>query len=144
MTGDQIVTLLIGIFGGGVGAAIVSAIANRKKVHAEATMTLSEGYETRIEKLTNRTCTLESQVEQLQGQVIGLKSVLSEREATIINLQAENTTLQKQVDKLVNENKSKDRKIDQLSKRVKELEERLNAISADDSANPAGWTGGTD
>ena len=86
--------------GGGLGAAIVNALANRKKIQADCVQTLSTAYETRLNALNKRADDLAAKVDVLEAQVGGLRSALSDREALIVNLQQENVDLQAQVDKL--------------------------------------------
>ncbi len=130
MTGDNWVAL-IGIFlgGGGLGAVIVNAIANRKKVAADCVATLSQAYETRINALNERADKLAAKVDLLEAQVSGLRSALSDREALIVNLQQENADLQTQVDKLSSAVNSRDKRIRELERQVADLTERLNAMN---------------
>jgi len=130
MTGDNIVAL-IGIFlgGGGLGAVIVNAIANRKKIQADCVATLSAAYETRINALNERADKLAAKVDLLEAQVSGLRSALSDREALIVNLQQENADLQTQVDKLSKAVNGRDKRIRELERQVADLTERLNAMN---------------
>ncbi len=104
MSGEQLAVIFAALFGGGgLGAVIVNAIANRKRVSAETEKikadclaSLSGAYETRLDALTKRAVQLEAKVDQLETQVSGLRTLLSDREATILNLQQENADLQSQ------------------------------------------------
>ena len=120
--------------GGGLGAAIVNALANRKKLEADCVATLSSAYADRDGKLTAR-------VDVLETQVSSLRSVLSDREATIVNLQQENTDLQAQVDKLSAAVKCRDKRIRELEKQVAELTSRIDALNGKGDET---WIGGTD
>jgi chromosome segregation ATPase len=141
MTIEQVVTLIgIALGSGGIGAAIVSAIASRKKVAADANssafealshtaQTLAEVSEKRIASLCERAEKMEQRVEALEAQVRELRGELMERDSMIDGLQRENVALAEQVSALEAENKCKERKIESLQKRVKELETRLNALN---------------
>jgi len=133
MTGGDWVAL-IGIFigGGGLGAVIVNAIANRKKIQADCVATLSQAYETRINALNERADKLAAKVDLLEAQVSGLRSALSDREALIVNLQQENADLQTQVDKLSKAVNGRDKRIRELERQVADLTERLNAMNGSD------------
>ena len=126
---DQSVTIIVALFaalgGGGLGAAIIAAIANKQKTAAEATMTLSEGYEKRLAILTARACQLETRIDSLETLVSTLRSSLSERDQMIDTLQHENAELQKQVDKLIAENTCKEKKIVALQTRMRHLEKLI-------------------
>ena len=122
--------------GGGLGAAAVNALANRKKVAADCLATLSQAYETRINALNKRADELAAKVDLLEAQVSGLRSALSDREALIVNLQQENADLQAQVDKLSSAVKCRDKRIRDLEKQVAELTERLNAMNGCTDGNP--------
>jgi len=133
MTPEIITALIAAVLGGGgLGAVIVNALANRKKVAADCLATLSQAYETRINALNHRADELAEKVEHLETQVSGLRSALTDREATIVNLQQENTDLQAQVDKLRDAVKCRDKRIRDLEKQVAELTERLNALGGGD------------
>ena len=121
--------------GGGLGAAVVNALANRKKIQADCVATLSQAYETRINALNKRADELATKVDILEAQVSGLRSALSDREALIVNLQQENADLQTQVDKLSKIVNNKDRRIRELEKQVAELTSRIDAMSEADG-NP--------
>jgi len=107
--------------GGGLGAAVVNALANRKKIQADCVATLSSAYETRLNALNKRADELAAKVDVLEAQVSGLRSALSDREALIVNLQQENADLQTQVDKLSAVVKCRDKSIRDLEKQVLEL-----------------------
>lgn len=122
--------------GGGLGAAVVNALANRKKIQADCVATLSQAYETRINALNKRADELATKVDVLEAQVSGLRSALSDadeleakREALIVILQQENADLQTQVDKLSKIVNNKDKRIRELEKQVKELTARLDAMN---------------
>lgn len=137
MSGEQLAVIFAALFGGGgLGAVIVNAIANRKRVSAETEKikadclaSLSGAYETRLDALTKRAVQLEAKVDQLETQVSGLRTVLSDREATILNLQQENADLQAQLDKMSAAVKGRDKRIRELERQVAELTERLNAMN---------------
>jgi len=162
MTGDQLVTLLIGIFGGGVGAAIVTALANRiktkaearkirveadaaaekakaeaKKIAADCVATLSNAYETRLNALGERIAEVENENKLLKKEIDELKSALKASDLTNVTLQKENAELQEQIDKLSKLVNNKDRRIRELEKQVKELTERLDAMNGNADGNPA-------
>jgi predicted RNase H-like nuclease (RuvC/YqgF family) len=121
--------------GGGLGAVIVNAIANRKKIQADCVATLSQAYETRINALNERADKLAAKVDLLEAQVSGLRSALSDREALIVNLQRENADLQTQVDKLSKAVNGRDKRIRELERQVADLTERLNAMGDADGSN---------
>jgi len=137
MSGEQLAVIFAALFGGGgLGAVIVNAIANRKRVGAETEKikadclaSLSGAYETRLDALTKRAVQLEAKVDQLETQVSGLRTLLSDREATILNLQQENADLQAQLDKMSAAVKGRDKRIRELERQVAELTERLNAMN---------------
>lgn len=137
MSGEQLAVIFAALFGGGgLGAVIVNAIANRKRVGAETEKikadclaSLSGAYETRLDALTKRAVQLEAKVDQLETQVSGLRTLLSDREATILNLQQENADLQSQLDKMSAAVKGRDKRIRELERQVAELTERLNAMN---------------
>lgn len=137
MSGEQLAVIFAALFGGGgLGAVIVNAIANRKRVSAETEKikadclaSLSGAYETRLDALTKRAVQLEAKVDQLETQVSGLRTLLSDREATILNLQQENADLQSQLDKMSAAVKGRDKRIRELERQVAELTERLNAMN---------------
>lgn len=137
MSGEQLAVIFAALFGGGgLGAVIVNAVANRKRVSAETEKikadclaSLSGAYETRLDALTKRAVQLEAKVDQLETQVSGLRTLLSDREATILNLQQENADLQSQLDKMSAAVKGRDKRIRELERQVAELTERLNAMN---------------
>jgi len=130
MNTEIIVAIVGALLGGsGIGAAIVSAIANRQKTAAQATMTLSAGYEVRLAKLTERACQLEARIDTLEGQVSSLKSGISERDATIVNLQQENVDLQDEINKLRKAVSCRDSRIKELERQVVDLTKRLDAMN---------------
>lgn len=120
-----IVTVVSALGAGGLGAAIITAITHRKVRDAEATMTLAEGYEKRLARLTERACQLEARIETLEGLVSTLRDSLSERETMIDKLQSENAELRLQVDKLTAESACKERKIVALQTRMRHLEKLI-------------------
>ena len=143
MTGDNIVAL-IGIFlgGGGLGAVIVNAIANRKKVAADCVATLSQAYETRINALGDRITEVENENKLLKEQKSNLlrqldevKSALRDSDGSNATLLKENAEFQEQIDKLNAAVKNRDKKIRELEKQVAELTERLNAMGDADGSN---------
>jgi peptidoglycan hydrolase CwlO-like protein len=117
--------------GGGLGAAVVNALANRKKIQADCVATLSSAYEKRLNALNKRADELATKVDILEAQVSGLRSALSDREALIVNLQQENADLQTQVDKLSKAVNGRDKRIRELERQVADLTERLNAMNGD-------------
>ena len=139
--GDWAVIIAAVLGGGGLGAVIVNAIANRKKVAADCVATLSQAYETRINALNERADKLAAKVDLLEAQVSGLRSALSDREALIVNLQQENADLQTQVDKLSAAVKCRDKRIRELEKQVAELTSRIDALNGKGDET---WIGGTD
>ena len=138
---DQSVTIIVALLaalgGGGLGSAIIAAIANKQKTAAEATMTLAEGYERRLARLTERACQLETRIESLETLVSTLRSSLSERDQMIDTLQHENAELKKQVEKLQAENVCKDRKIGALQTRMRHLEKLISDLGVNiNDGNP--------
>ena len=146
MSGEQLAVIFAALFGGGgLGAVIVNAIANRKRVSAETEKikadclaSLSGAYETRLDALTKRAVQLEAKVDQLETQVSGLRTLLSDREATILNLQQENADLQAQLDKMSAAVKGRDKRIRELERQVAELTERLNAMNGESGVTTDG------
>jgi len=128
MNPDQIVAIIVAaLSAGGVGGAVISALANREKVQAEATMTLSEGYETRIANLTKRATVLECRLDEMDIEMHELNEKLSDREANITALQRENEELRAEVARLRNSLKGRDKQIRELERQVSDLTARLNA-----------------
>ena len=72
---DQIIIAIIAavLGGGGIGGAIVSALANRKKVEADIVANLSCAYETRLANLNDRIAAADTKIEILQSQASNLK-----------------------------------------------------------------------
>jgi peptidoglycan hydrolase CwlO-like protein len=127
MDNTVILAIIASLLGGsGLGAVIVNAVSNRKKVSADVVATLSKAYEDRIVALHVSITRLEGKVDSLEEQISGLRSTLSEREAVINNLQEENTDLQAQIIKLTVALKYRDKRITDLVKQVSELTIRLD------------------
>jgi predicted RNase H-like nuclease (RuvC/YqgF family) len=129
---EQAVTIIVAIIaalgGGGIGSAVVAAIANRTLTRAKSIMTLSEGYETRLANLTNRACQLEVRQEEQELLISTLRKTLSERDQMIDTLQHENVELKKQVEQLQVESACKDRKIVTLQTRMRHLEKLVREL----------------
>ena len=136
MTGDNIVAL-IGIFlgAGGIGGAIVTAVANRKKIQADCVAALSNAYETRLNALGERITEVENENKLLKKEIDELKSALMDSDLTNVTLQKENAELQEQIDKLSKLVNNKDKRIRELEKQVAELTSRIDAMSGDDANN---------
>lgn len=130
MTSGDLVAL-IGIFlgAGGIGGAIVTAVANRKKIKADCVATLSNAYETRLNALGERITEVENENKLLKKEIDELKSALRDSDSTNVTLQKENAELQEKIDKLSKLVNNKDRRIRELEKQVKELTERLDAMN---------------
>lgn len=148
MTPEQIIALILGVLGaGGVGGTIVNVLANRKKEQAnaeliraeakklvaEATLSLSDAYETRIKNLTDRTIYLEHRLDETTVSLRQLFCTLTDREAVISALQNENTELKAEVDKLRKEVKRRDARILELERRVAELSKRFDSMDDEGS-----------
>ena len=126
MTGAEFVLALISavLGGGGLGAAIVRALANRKKVQADCVATLSEAYETRLRELS-------AQVQTHETKIAALQSTLFERESMIQNLQQENDDLREQLEKMSTAVKCRDKRVRELERQVEDLTKRLNAMNGE-------------
>lgn len=120
--------VLVAVLSSGTLVAIVTALSNRRVTSAQATMTLSEGYETRLARLSERACLLEGKVEVLETQVSTFRSLLSEREVTIVNLQQENIDLQNEIGKLQKSILCRDKRIKELERLVSENEKEIDSF----------------
>ena len=127
-----IIAIISVIGGGGLSAAIVGWLANRKKVNADIAVTLLAAAETRIKAYNERCVEVEARLDALEKEVKSLRCEVGERESMIETLQKENEGLKSQVKKLIAENKCKDRKIADLTERIRDLEDRLNKMGDGD------------
>ena len=130
--------LLIAVITGGVGVAIVNAIANRKRVQTDCIKSLGEAYEARLLALNEAVARQDAKVAVLEAKVDKLNSELDDREVTIETLKRENAELTLQVEKLTTAVKARDKRIRELEKQLAEVLSRLDAM------NKEGWVGGTD
>ena len=130
--------LLIAVITGGVGVAIVNAIANRKRVQTDCIKSLGEAYEARLLALNEAVARQDAKVAVLEAKVDKLNSELDDREVTIETLKRENAELTLQVEKLTTAVKARDKRIRELEKQLAEVLSRLDAMDEE------GWVGGTD
>jgi predicted RNase H-like nuclease (RuvC/YqgF family) len=128
MTVEIWIAIISALGAGGLGAAIVAAIAGRGKNQADVIAKLMEVSEKRIQAMCDRATGLESRVEMLEKQVSTLRSELSVKESTVASLQSENIELKAQIDELVKAGECKDRKITELQRRIRELEKQVNGL----------------
>lgn len=136
MSTEIIIAIIAAFGGGGIGAAIVSGLFNRKKLAAEADLSTITSLKGAIEAQDARLNTLSDSLdrmmvreEKLNGDVDILKNKLRGRDLEIGKLTKENKDLKQRVDELVAENLSKDREIADLTARVEELRRRLDALN---------------
>lgn len=120
--------LLIAVITGGVGVAIVNAIANRKRVQTDCIKSLGEAYEARLLALNEAVARQDAKVAVLEAKVDKLNSELDDREVTIETLKRENAELTLQVEKLTTAVKARDKRIRELEKQLAEVLSRLNAM----------------
>ncbi|MFA5434352.1 MAG: hypothetical protein WC319_16020 [Candidatus Paceibacterota bacterium] len=142
MTGGEITLAIISALlgGGGLGAVIVNAIANRKKTKAEGEKIAAECMAILGETYEKRMAAMLSSIERLDKQVEELKDEKRISEDTIDTLKRENAELKLQVeeyaadvDKLTKAVKSRDKRITELEKHVAEipaLERHIAELSA--------------
>jgi len=121
-------SLLIAVITGGVGVAIVNAIANRKRVQTDCIKSLGEAYEARLLALNEAVARQDAKVAVLEAKVDKLNSELDDREVTIETLKRENAELTLQVEKLTTAVKARDKRIRELEKQLAEVLSRLNAM----------------
>jgi len=121
-------SLLIAVITGGVGVAIVNAIANRKRVQTACIKSLGEAYEARLLALNEAVARQDAKVAVLEAKVDKLNSELDDREVTIETLKRENAELTLQVEKLTTAVKARDKRIRELEKQLAEVLSRLNAM----------------
>jgi len=121
-------SLLIAVITGGVGVAIVNAIANRKRVQTDCIKSLGEAYETRLLAFNEAVAREDAKVAVLEAKVDKLNSELDDREVTIETLKRENAELTLQVEKLTTAVKARDKRIRELEKQLAEVLSRLNAM----------------
>ena len=148
--------LLIAVITGGVGVAIVNAIANRKRVQTDCIKSLGEAYEarllalnTQVSKLDAKILSQDEKIDSLEAEVDVLRGEKKEREDTIENLKRENAELTAQVEKLQAAIGRRDKRIRELEKQVTvipELEAKIADLTdrLDAMGNEEGWVGGTD
>lgn len=121
-----IVAIIAALGGGGIGAAIIAAIANRKKTDSEAlaiameslsktATTLMEISETRIKNLCERVAALELKAEA--------------REEYIDTQQKEIVELRGMVDKLTTENAKLRAENINLTRRLRDVETKLRGLT---------------
>lgn len=122
-------TLLIAVITGGVGVAIVNAIANRKRVQTDCIKSLGEAYEARLLALNEAVARQDAKVAVLEAKVDKLNSELDDREVTIETLKRENAELTLQVEKLTTAVKARDKRIRELEKQLAEVLSRLDAMN---------------
>jgi len=120
--------LLIAVITGGVGVAIVNAIANRKRVQTDCIKSLGEAYEARLLALNEAVARQDAKVAVLEAKVDKLNSELDDREVTIEILKRENAELTLQVEKLTTAVKARDKRIRELEKQLAEVLSRLDAM----------------
>lgn len=120
--------LLIAVITGGVGVAIVNAIANRKRVQTDCIKSLGEAYEARLLALNEAVVRQDAKVAVLEAKVDKLNSELDDREVTIETLKRENAELTLQVEKLTTAVKARDKRIRELEKQLAEVLSRLDAM----------------
>ena len=128
-------TLLIAVITGGVGVAIVNAIANRKRVQTDCIKSLGEAYEARLLALNEAVARQDAKVAVLEAKVDKLNSELDTREVTIETLKRENADLTAQVEKLSKDVKCRDKRIRELESQVKELTARIDAMNGQNEAD---------
>lgn len=128
-SGDWVALISVFIGAGGLGGAIITAVANRKKIQADCVAALSNAYETRLNALGERITEVENENKLLKKELDEVKSALRDSDLTNVTLQKENAELQEQIDKLSKLVNNKDRRIRELEKQVKELTERLDAMN---------------
>jgi len=125
--------LLIAVITGGVGVAIVNAIANRKRVQTDCIKSLGEAYEARLLALNEAVARQDAKVAVLEAKVDKLNSELDDREVTIETLKRENAELTLQVEKLTTAVKARDKRIRELEKQLAEVLSRLDAMGNDNA-----------
>lgn len=136
MSTEIIIAIIAAFGGGGIGAAIVSGLFNRKKLAAEADLSTITSLKGAIEAQDARLNTLSDSLdrmmvreEKLNKDIDALKNKLKGRDLEISRLTEENQTLKERVDELVSENLSKDREIASLNTQIEELRKRLDALN---------------
>ena len=138
---DILVAIISMIGAGGLGAAIVSAFANRKKSQAETAKITSDSLAGTARELTAISTEMVTSInaqlkdltkkyKELEEEVARLNLELLGRERMINELKLENKSLKMKVEKLQAENIAKDALINELSIKVKDLEERLDKLTA--------------
>jgi predicted RNase H-like nuclease (RuvC/YqgF family) len=131
MDTTAIIIAIFGVIGGGgLGAAIVSWLANRKKVNADIAATLMASAEVRIQAYEERTIKLENKLHQLECEISNLRDDKAERETVIETLRRENEGLKVKIESLEKESKHKDQVIQALTARVSDLEKQLKSFKS--------------
>lgn len=142
MSTEIIIAIIAAIGGGGIGAAIISGIFNRRKSCAEAEKTEAEAdlvtittlksaleaQDTRLKLLGDSLDRVMEREDVLAGDIDILKKKLRGRDLEINRLTKENQTLKQRVDELVTENVGKDQEIASLRAQVEALQKQLNEL----------------
>ena len=139
-TVEIVIAIISAIGAGGVGAAIVSAISNRKKNQAETVKLTSDTLAGTARELTvistEMVTSINAQLKdltkkyrELEEEVTRLKLELLGRERMINELKLENKSLRAKIEQLQAENVAKDALINELSIKVKDLEDRLDKLT---------------
>jgi predicted RNase H-like nuclease (RuvC/YqgF family) len=121
-----IIAALLG--GGGLGAVIVNAIANRKKVAADCVAIVTKNYVHIIEELKESSAKLEIKVSALEEQLEVMRDGLEERETTIRALKEKNTELMSDIEKMQSAIKKRDDRIRTLERNVSDRDERIKSL----------------
>lgn len=121
-----IIAALLG--GGGLGAVIVNAIANRKKVAADCVAIVTKNYVHIIDELKESSKKLEDKVSALEMQIDAMSEGLQERETTIRALKDKNSELMSDIEKMQTAIKRRDDRIKSLEKSVKDRDERIKTL----------------
>lgn len=133
------IAVIAALGGGGIGAALISALFGRRKASAEteaisiATLinSLKETDE-HIARLWQTIDVITAREAVLEEDVVKLKDKLRGRDLEIDQLTKENQALKKRVDELVAENLTKDREIAKLKAEIAELREELETWRKND------------
>lgn len=151
MDWTPVLLALIGAVGGGGVVAIVQAIANRKKIKAEAHKIDHEAHEIAaraedilIENYKDRLTVLDQRVNEqecknsLQGTKIGelkediqtLRDEIRSRDQKIQELEQLKAIQQKEIEQLQNEVKERDKRIAQQNRTIEYLANRVTELEA--------------
>lgn len=141
--------IILALIGGGGVVAIVNAIANRKKVAAEAhklnheadelaakaESILIDKYKERLLRLDQRANDQDKTIDEMRGDICLLRDEIRSRDQKIEELESLKTTQQQEILKLQDEVKERDRRIsdqartiEHLALRVTELESTLKRL----------------